>query len=49
MKSAQHYLYNRYKGRSGITVAILDTCGAMTCSYFGIAFLLFLKKIENAA
>ena len=44
MKSAQHCLYN-----SGIKVDILDTCGAMICSYFGIAFLLFFIKIENAA
>ena len=49
MKSAQHYLCNRYKGRSGIMVDIIDTCGAMICSYFGVAFLLFLKTIENAA
>ena len=42
MKSAQHCLYN-----SGIKVDILDTCGAMICSYFGIAFLLFFMKIEN--
>ena len=31
---------------SGIDV--LDTCGAMICSYFGIAFLLFFIRIENA-
>ena len=43
MKSAKHCLYN-----SGIKVDILDTCGAMICSYFGIAFLLFFIKIENA-
>ena len=43
MKSAQHCLYN-----SGIKVDILDTCGAMICSYFGTAFLLFFIKIENA-
>ena len=42
MKSAQHCLY-----KSGIMVDILDTCGAMICSYFGIAFLLFLIRIEN--
>ena len=44
MKLAQHSLCN-----SGIKVDILDTCGAMICSYFGIAFLLFFIKIENAA
>ena len=30
-----------------IKVDVLDTCGAMICSYFGIAFLLFFMKIEN--
>ena len=43
MKSAQHYLYN-----SGIKVDILDTCGEMIYSYFGIAFLLFFIRIEKA-
>ena len=43
MKLAQHSLYN-----SGIKVDILDTCGAMICLYFGIAFLLFFISIENA-
>ena len=43
MKSAQHCLYS-----SGIKVDILDTCGAMICSYFGIAFLLFFIRIESA-
>ena len=43
MKSVQHCLYN-----SGIKVDILDTCGAMICLYFGIAFLLFFISIENA-
>ena len=42
MKSAQHCPYN-----SGIKVDTLDTCGAMICSYFKIAFLLFFRKIEN--
>ena len=42
MKATQHCLHN-----SGIKVDILDTCGAMICSYFGIAFLLFFIKIEN--
>ena len=27
---------------------VLDTCGAMICSYFGIVFVLLFKKIENA-
>ena len=43
MKSAQHCLYS-----SGIKVDILDTCGAMICSYFGIAFLLLFIRIQNA-
>ena len=43
MKSAQHCLCS-----SGIKVDIFDTCGAMICSYFGIAFLLFFIRIENA-
>ena len=40
MKSAHSIQW--YKG-----IDILDTCGAMICSYFGIAFLLFFIKIEN--
>ena len=32
-----------------VKVDVLDTCGAMVCSYFGIAFLLFFIKIENTA
>ena len=42
MKSAQHGLY-----KSSIKVDVFDTCGAMICSYSGIAFLLFFTKIEN--
>ena len=42
MKSAQHCLY-----KSSIKVDVFDTCGAMICSYSGIAFLLFFTKIEN--
>ena len=30
-----------------VKVDVLDTCGAMICSYFGVAFLLFLMKIED--
>ena len=30
-----------------VKIDVLDTCGAMICSYFGIAFLLFFMKIEN--
>ena len=29
-------------------IDVLDTCGEMICSYFGIVFLLLFKKIENA-
>ena len=43
MKPVQYCLYS-----SGIKVDILDTRGAMICSYFGTAFLLFFIKIENA-
>ena len=32
-----------------VKVDVLHTCGAMVCSYFGIAFLLFFIKIENTA
>ena len=31
-----------------VKIDVLDTCCAMICSYFGIAFLLFFMKIENA-
>ena len=30
-----------------VRVDVLDTCGAMICSYFGIEFMLFFMKIEN--
>ena len=40
MKSAQHC-------QSLVKVDVLNTCGAMICSCFRIAFLLFLMKIEN--
>ena len=43
MKSAQHFLYN-----SGKKLNILRTCRATIRSYFGIVFLLFFIKIENA-
>ena len=41
MKSAQHCTIL-------VKIDVLDTCGAMICSYFGIVFLLLFKKIENA-
>ena len=31
-----------------VKVDILDACGTMICSYFGITILLFFMKIENA-
>ena len=31
-----------------VKIDVLDTCGAMICSYFGIVFLLLFKKTENA-
>ena len=31
-----------------VKIDVLDTYGAMICSYFGIVFLLLFKKIENA-
>ena len=40
MKSAQHCTIL-------VKVDVLDTCGAMICSYCGIAFPLFIIKIEN--
>ena len=43
MKSGQLCLYS-----SGINVDVLDTSGAIICSYYGIAFLLFFIKTENA-
>ena len=30
-----------------VKVDILDTCGAIICSYFGITFLLFFLMLEN--
>ena len=30
-----------------IKVDVLDTCGAIICSYFGITFLQFFMKIDN--
>ena len=29
------------------SIDVLDTCGAMSCSYFGITFLLFFIRINN--
>ena len=29
------------------SIDVLDTCGAMSCSYFGITFLLFFIRIKN--
>ena len=41
MKSAQHCTIL-------VKVDVLNKCGAMICSNFGIAFLLFFTKIKNA-
>ena len=41
MKSAQHCTIL-------VKVDVLNTCGAMICSNFGIVFLLFFTKIKNA-
>ena len=30
-----------------VKIDVLDPCGAMICSYFGITFLLLFMKIEN--
>ena len=30
-----------------VKIDVLDTCGAMICRYFGIAFLLLFKKLPN--
>ena len=31
-----------------VKVDVINTCGAMICSYFGVVFVLLLKKTENA-
>ena len=31
-----------------VKIDVLNTCGALICSYFGIIFVLLFKKIENA-
>ena len=43
MKSAQHCRTILVK------VDVLNTCGVMIYSYFGIEFMLFFMKIENTA
>ena len=45
-----HYIrWNRHNTVCTILVKVdvLDTCGTMICSYFGITFLLFFMKLEN--
>ena len=45
-----HYIrWNRHNTvcATMVKVDILDTCGTMICSYFGITFLLFFMKLEN--
>ena len=50
ISDAQHYIRS-YQHNTVCTILVkvhvLDTCGAMICSCFGIAFLLFFMKIEN--
>ena len=51
ISDVQHYIWwNQHSAVCTILVKVdvLDTCGAIICSYFGIAFLLFFMKIENA-
>ena len=31
-----------------VMLDILNTCGKMVCSFFGITFLIFFRKINNA-
>ena len=48
--SVPHYIrWNQHNTVCTILVKVdvLDTCGAMICSYFGIAFLLLFMKIEK--
>ena len=40
-KSAQHCTIL-------VKIDVLNTCGAIICSYFGIIFVLLFKEIENA-
>ena len=49
--SVPHYIrWNQHNTVCTILVKVdvLDTCGAMICSYFGIAFLLLFMKIEKS-
>ena len=51
ISDAPHYIWwNQHNTVCTILVKVdvLDTCGAMICSYSGIASLLFFMKIENA-
>ena len=50
ISDVSHYIrWNQHNTVSAILVKVdlLNTCGAMICSYFGFAFLLFFMKIEN--
>ena len=42
-------LYRQYVCTILVETDVLDICGSIICSYFGIVFLLRFTKIENAA
>ena len=50
ISDVQHYIWwNQHNTACTflVKVDVLDTCAAMICSYFGIAFPLFFMQIEN--
>ena len=53
ISDVQHYIRSnqhnavQFWERLMYSIQVLNMCGAMICSYFGIAFLLFLMKIQN--
>ena len=50
ISDVQHYIRSNQHNTACtilVKVDILDTCGVMICSYFGIAFLLFFMRIQN--
>ena len=46
----QNWVRNQYDTvcTTLVKIDVLNTYGVMICSYFGVAFVLLLKKIENA-
>ena len=44
----EHIIAQHVSSTILVKIDVLDTYGAMICSYFGIVFLLLFKKIENA-